>query len=629
LASWDTAADISVLPTLSSNGFHVNTVFGGTYYDYIYTITATGASDSDYTVKYANAGHLSVTPKDLFITAKDQEFTYGAVNTDLVVSTSTVDFNGLASWDTVDSIPMSALTLEALKDDASGYVNAGTYDITLSSTAALNSDYTIYITGGKLIVGKAKLTITAQAQEFTYGVYAFNSVADSSTVSYSGLVAGDTEDSLGLNPLLTLYTTASADSHAGTYAIGFESEPDTANYAITYVSGTMTVDKADLTISVIDQYCTYGQIFDTQALVATWGVNITYDNLVNADDLLNIPTPTLTTNVESNSHVGTYDLTVTGDSSNDDYNISYVSGNVYVDRAQLVVTAADQQKTYGDDTPEWTSIYDGLVNGDDASVVIPQVNYSVTDSFGNVIDLTEGTSVGSYTINVDGPTQVADYDITYKASKLDIFQATLTITADNVNTTYGETPTLTYSISGLVAGNTAADEVDPLGLTLTTATTPNAGYYAITFVDTSVTSTADGNYAIVYQDGNDFTADEYASASYGVMTVGKATLYLYVDADNTTEDADTVTKTYGDANPDLTDAYNYTGLTNGDTDLASIGITSVTVAAPSITKTTNAGTYADAVLISYTGITDNYTVVLADGSFQVNKPWQASESQSH
>jgi lysophospholipase L1-like esterase len=619
LASWDTAADISVLPTLSSNGFHVNTVFGGTYYDYIYTITATGASDSDYTVKYANAGHLSVTPKDLFITAKDQEFTYGAVNTDLVVSTSTVDFNGLASWDTVDSIPMSALTLEALKDDASGYVNAGTYDITLSSTAALNSDYTIYITGGKLIVGKAKLTITAQAQEFTYGVYAFNSVADSSTVSYSGLVAGDTEDSLGLNPLLTLYTTASADSHAGTYAIGFESEPDTANYAITYVSGTMTVDKADLTISVIDQYCTYGQIFDTQALVATWGVNITYDNLVNADDLLNIPTPTLTTNVESNSHVGTYDLTVTGDSSNDDYNISYVSGNVYVDRAQLVVTAADQQKTYGDDTPEWTSIYDGLVNGDDASVVIPQVNYSVTDSFGNVIDLTEGTSVGSYTINVDGPTQVADYDITYKASKLDIFQATLTITADNVNTTYGETPTLTYSISGLVAGNTAADEVDPLGLTLTTATTPNAGYYAITFVDTSVTSTADGNYAIVYQDGNDFTADEYASASYGVMTVGKATLYLYVDADNTTEDADTVTKTYGDANPDLTDAYNYTGLTNGDTDLASIGITSVTVAAPSITKTTNAGTYADAVLISYTGITDNYTVVLADGSFQVNK----------
>ena len=77
------------------------------------------------------------------------------------------------------------------------------------------------------------------------------------TFEYSGLVNGDTPASLTTPPTLT--TTATDASHvAGSpYPITAGGAVD-SDYAISYVSGSLTVTPAPLTIAADDQTMTYG-----------------------------------------------------------------------------------------------------------------------------------------------------------------------------------------------------------------------------------------------------------------------------------------------------------------------------------------------------------------------------------
>ncbi|AYL95827.1 MBG domain-containing protein [Mucilaginibacter celer] len=84
-----------------------------------------------------------------------------------------------------------------------------------------------------LTVGKAALTITAVNKTKTAG--AANPVL---TVTYAGFVNGDTTSVLTTQPTIT--TTATTSSVAGTYPITVSGAVG-ANYAITYVNGTLTV----------------------------------------------------------------------------------------------------------------------------------------------------------------------------------------------------------------------------------------------------------------------------------------------------------------------------------------------------------------------------------------------------
>src|SRR5207245_204993 len=110
----------------------------------------------------------------------------------------------------------------------------------------------------------------------------------------TGLVNGDTSASLTTQP--TLSTTATASSHvAGNpYSITASGAVD-ADYTISYLAGTLTVDPVALTITADSLHKNYGAALPT--------LTYTPSGLVNGDTLPSLTTqPTLTTTATTSSH---------------------------------------------------------------------------------------------------------------------------------------------------------------------------------------------------------------------------------------------------------------------------------------------------------------------------------------
>src|SRR5439155_27090399 len=122
------------------------------------------------------------------------------------------------------------------------------------------------------------------------------------TVSYSGFVNGDTASNL--TTAATVTTTASASSHAGAYSIT-ASGAVAADYTISYVAGTLTVNAAALTVTAEDKSKTYG--------AANPALTVTYAGFVNGNTAASLTTaPTVTTTASAASHAGTYPITASG-----------------------------------------------------------------------------------------------------------------------------------------------------------------------------------------------------------------------------------------------------------------------------------------------------------------------------
>jgi hypothetical protein len=104
-----------------------------------------------------------------------------------------------------------------------------------------------------IVIKKTSLVVTADNKTKVYG-------ADNPalTVSYTGLVNGDTASALSTQPVLS--TVVTTNSVAGTSAITFSTNAaDTKeNYNIQHVDGTLTVSKAPLTITAVNQTRKYG-----------------------------------------------------------------------------------------------------------------------------------------------------------------------------------------------------------------------------------------------------------------------------------------------------------------------------------------------------------------------------------
>jgi hypothetical protein len=139
----------------------------------------------------------------------------------------TVSYSGLVNGDT----PASLSARPTVSSTAMASSHVGSYPITASGAA--DPDYAITYVPGTLMVTWAPLTITAANQTKIQG-----EANPPVTVSYSGFVLGEGPSVLA--GALTYSTTATKSSPAGTYAIT-PAGPTSSDYAITFVSGTLTV----------------------------------------------------------------------------------------------------------------------------------------------------------------------------------------------------------------------------------------------------------------------------------------------------------------------------------------------------------------------------------------------------
>ena len=159
-----------------------------------------------------------------------------------------------------------------------------------------------------------------------------------------------------------------------------------ANYTFSYVSGTLTVTPAAVTVTATNQTKAYG--------AANPALTVSYSGFVNGDTVASLTTPpSVTTTATAASAPGTYPITASGAVSAN-YTFSYVSGTLTVTPAALTVTADNQTKAYGAANPTLTVSYSGFVNGDTAASLTAPATVSTT--------ATAASAVGTYPITASG-----------------------------------------------------------------------------------------------------------------------------------------------------------------------------------------------------------------------------------
>ena len=230
---------------------------------------------------------------------------------------------GTVVWSGAPSVPTSGSS-------------AGTYALTYSSGINLsNSAYTL--SAGNAVnwtVTKAPLTVTANADAKTYNGLAYSG---GHGVTYSAFANGENSGVLG--GTLGYAGSSQGAINAGSYAItpnGLTS----GNYSFTYVDGTLTVNKAPLTITAQPNSKTYDGTTSAAAVPTVAG-------------LQNLDTVTGKVETYDNRNVGNpKTLTVSAYTVNDgnggnNYTVSTVAdGTGVITTRPITVTAQTETKVY-------------------------------------------------------------------------------------------------------------------------------------------------------------------------------------------------------------------------------------------------------------------------------------------
>lgn len=219
-------------------------------------------------------------------------------------------------------------------DGGFAYSPGGGTVLNVGNAQTLHADFTPadaanYTTASKDVsinVVKATLTIKTVDASKVYG-----SPNPAFTAGYSGFVNGDGPGSLG--GTLTFATSATQGSGAGAYAVtpgGLTS----ANYAIIFLDGTLSVRKATLTITADNK----ARIYNAPDPLFTAG----YSGFVNGDNASSafLGVPALSTTAQLNSNTGAYPINVaTGTLVSANYEFAFVAGTLTINRAPSATVA--------------------------------------------------------------------------------------------------------------------------------------------------------------------------------------------------------------------------------------------------------------------------------------------------
>ena len=477
-------------------------------------------------------------------------------------------FNG----DTVTSV-----TLTSAGAAATATVAGSPYTIVPSAAVGTGlANYSISYTNGSLTVNQAALTVTANSSAKTYG----------QTVTFAGteftpgtLFNGDTVTSVTLTSSGAAVTAVVAGSP---YTIVPSAAVGTglANYSISYVTGTLTVNQAPLTITATSTSKTYGATFAGSAF--------TTSTLLNGDTVTSVtligPGNAPTATVAGSPYVLTPSAAVGTGVGN--YSISYVNGTLTVTPAALTVTASARSKTYGQAVTfagtEFTT--SGLANSDTVtSATLTSAGAAATATVaGSPYTIVPSAAVG---------TGLANYSLSYVNGSLTVNTATLTITASARSKAYGQAVTFAgteFTTAGLVNSDTV----------------------------TSVTLTSAGAASGATVAGSPYPIVPGAAVGTGLTnyTIGYVNGALTVTTNTLTVTANSTSTLAGTALPPLTATI--TGFVNGDTSAVVSGAaslsTTATVASPpgSYPITVSLGTLSAA----------NYTFAFVNGTLTLISP---------
>ena len=243
------------------------------------------------------------------------------------------------------------------------------------------------------------VTVTANNASKTYG--------DTDPELTWEVTSGET---LASEPLVINISRAAGDN-AGDYTITVsQTEGANKNYAITFVNGIFTINKAVLTVTAENKTATYGDAIPTYT--------VTYDGFAGSEnkDVLG-GTLAFDCTYAQYADKGTYTITPKGYESGN-YDISYVDGTLTVAPKAITVTIDNKTSVYGKEIVELTATDNGIANGD-------------TNVYSLATTATNTSNVAQYAIT--GTALDGNYDITFANGTYTITKADAAFTAPTPN----------------------------------------------------------------------------------------------------------------------------------------------------------------------------------------------------
>ncbi|MBU3539525.1 YDG domain-containing protein [Polynucleobacter sp. UK-Gri1-W3] len=425
-----------------------------------------------------------------------------------------------------------------------------TYNITSTHGISVSSGVTINSSSfGNvgLVITPTPLTITASNQAvqsgtaLPLGTTAFTSTGLITTVD--GVTLGDsiTSSTLTSNGLTTVPTTLASGVYAppnvnsitpsAAVFAPVSGSRGAANYAITYVGGTLTSSSsAIVTITALADTKIYGNSTTTNGVtynsnglgvVTIGGTSYSIAGLPNGDALTGLSLTSLggiaTAPVGSSYQITPSAAVITGTVP---YTLNYVSALMTVQPRPITIAAVGITTTYGtpvtvsqNQTTGYTIGGSGLGASDTLTSVAVNYYNGTTNS------TTVPGSTGAATYNAAITTSAAtgtggfnstNYNITYTPANLVVNKLAVSLTANSQSTVYGTalalgTTAYTSSLSSLPNGDTISGVTLQYNSSATVPGTTNALTYTGGIVASSATGTGGfgaTNYAITYSPGN-------------------------------------------------------------------------------------------------------------------------------
>lgn len=324
----DSIADLLGAPELT-------TLANGTSGVGLYAINAalgTLLSQQGYQFSFAG-GQLTVVPRPITVTANNLSRFYGNANPALTFSVGGL---GLVNGDQLSG---------ALATTANATTGVGSVAIT-QGTLAASANYTLTFVNGALTITPRPITITADSLSRIYGNA---NPALTFSVGGLGLVNGDQLTG-------ALATAANSASGVGSFAITQGTLAATANYAVTFAGGTLSITPRPITVTADSFSRIYGNANPTFTFTVG-GLG-----LVNGDQL----SGALTTAANATTGVGTFAITQGTLAAGANYALTFVNGGLTITPRPIIITADNLAKFAGQPDPALTFTVggDGLVNND-------------------------------------------------------------------------------------------------------------------------------------------------------------------------------------------------------------------------------------------------------------------------
>jgi len=449
-----------------------------------------------------------------------------------------------------------------------------------------------------VVILKTPLTVTADNKTRTYG-----SANPTFTYTITGFINGETLATSGVTGVPNVTTTATQFSPvlaSGTYPITPSlGSLASSKYDFVFVNGGLTITKAAVTVAPLPATKVYG------APVPILGYAIT--GFLGSDTVAVVSgSPTLSTLATQSSLPGVYPSSAAaGTLTATNYSFLFAESTLTVTKALLTFTALDASRFYGASNPPFGFTVSGFVNNDTAATA-----FQGDPTLSTTATATSSVAGSTYPIIIapDADLISTKYDFAFVNAGLTVLRAPLVVTADDKTKAVGAVnPPLTYTIAGLVNGETSSVLSVPPSLTTTATTASPSGLYPIT----NSANLSAANYSVSFVPGTLTVGDGTSTVSIsgtvffdvnanGVRNAGdpglaSVTVKLY---QNNVQVAQTVTSSTG--------AYAFANLTAGTYAVDAIelpGLTSSTAnLVPVIVSTVNVGDVNIGMALNFSAI---------------------------